>query len=52
MMYKRYKTTMGRTYYMRCAEDERMERMLFRIAVIVMPFVAAAGMFALWVKGF
>ena len=51
MMYKRYKTTMGRTYYMRCAEDERLERILFRLAITVLPFVTAIGMMWLWVKG-
>ena len=51
MMYRTYKTTMGRRYRMREPYDARLERILFRVGIVVLPFVAAAGMFLLWVKG-
>ena len=31
-------------------EEELAERELFHILLVLMPFVAAAGMFLLWVK--
>ena len=51
MMYRTYKTTMGRKYRMREPYDARAERILFRVAIVVLPFVTAAGMMLLWVKG-
>lgn len=51
MMYRTYKTTMGRRYRMREPYDARMEKILFWVAIVVFPFVAAAGMMLLWVKG-
>ena len=51
MMYRTYKTTMGRKYRMRDPYDARAERILFRLAITVLPFAAAAGMMLLWVKG-
>ena len=50
MMYRSYKTTMGRRYRMREPYDARLERILFRVAVVVLPFVTAAGMMWLWIK--
>ena len=50
MNYRRYKTTLGHKYQMRCCEDEVMERMLFRVALFFSPllmvfgFAIAAGM--------
>jgi len=50
MNYKRYKTTMGHKYQMRCCEDEVRERILFRMALFCTPllmifgFALAAGM--------
>lgn len=51
MMYRTYKTTMGRRYRMREPYDARMERILFRAALVGMTFIGSAGMFLLWVKG-
>ena len=48
--YKVLKTTMGRKYRVRMSEDELVERELFHMAVIALPFVSAALMFFLWVK--
>ena len=48
--YKTMKTTMGRKYRVRMAEDERVARLIYHVALVVVPFVSAAGMFALWVK--
>ena len=50
MMYRSYKTTMGRRYRMREPYDARMEKILFYVAITVLPFVTAIGMFALWIK--
>ena len=50
MMYRSYKTTMGRRYRMREPYDARLERILFKVAVVVLPFVAAAGMTWLWIR--
>ena len=51
MMYRTYKTTMGRRYRMREPYDARAEKILFRIVITVLPFVTAAGMMWLWIKG-
>ena len=51
MMYRTYRTTMGRRYRMREPYDARMEKILFRVAIVVFPFVTAAGMMLLWIKG-
>ena len=48
--YKTMKTTMGRRYRMRMADDELAERELFRIALVALPFLASAGTFLLWIK--
>ena len=50
MMYRTYKTTMGRRYRMREPYDARMERILFRVGIVVLPFIAAAGMMLIWIK--
>ena len=48
--YRRQKTTTGHRYYCRMPGSEIAERVLFRIAVVAVPFLGAAGMFLLWVK--
>jgi hypothetical protein len=48
--YRRQKTTTGHRYYCRMPGSEIAERILFRIAVVAVPFLGAAGMFLLWVK--
>lgn len=48
--YKTVKTTMGHKIRVRMSEQEIMERQLFAVVVAVLPFVATALMFALWVK--
>ena len=40
-MYKTMKTTMGHKYRMRMAENEESERSLFRLAVVLLPFVTS-----------
>ena len=50
MNYRRYKTTLGHKYQMRCCEDEVRERILFRVTLLFSPllmvfaFAIAAGM--------
>ena len=51
MYYIRCKTTMGRRYRMRAPYDARAERVLYWIAITVLPLVVTAGMMVLWVKG-
>ena len=51
MMYRSYKTTMGRRYRMREPYDARMEKILYWLAITVLPFIGAAGMMWLWLKG-
>ena len=51
MYYIRCKTTMGRKYRMRSPYDARAERILYWLAITVLPFVAVAGMMWLWLKG-
>ena len=50
MKYKTMRTTMGRKYRMRISEDERVERTLYNLSIVILPFVTAALMFAIWVK--
>lgn len=50
MMYRTYRTTMGRKYRMRVAEDERRERILFRAVITMLPLVTVVGMFVMWIK--
>ena len=46
--YRKLKTTMGRTYWVRMDEDEIAERSCFRTAVVVLPFIASVLMTAVW----
>ena len=48
MKYKLMKTTMGRKYYVRMADDEVAERILYRIALVVLPFITSVLMMAVW----
>ncbi len=48
--YKTFKTTMGRKYTVKMTAEEIAERELFHMALVLVPFLAAAGMFLLWVK--
>ena len=47
-MYKTLKTSMGRKYRVRMTEDEIMERDLFRLAVVAMPFFGTILLMAVW----
>ena len=51
MYYIKCKTTMGHKYRMRAADDARTERILYWLAITVLPLVVTAGMMVLWVKG-
>lgn len=48
MNYRTMKTTMGRKYKVRITEDEVAERIMFRIAIVVLPFVSSVLMMAVW----
>ena len=48
--YRMEKTTMGHKYRIRMDGCEIAERVLYRIALVTLPFVGAAGMFFIWVK--
>lgn len=50
-MYRRMRTTSGRRYTVRMAEDNTMERILYWAAVTVLPFIGTVGMMMLWMKG-
>ena len=47
-MYKTLKTSMGRKYRVRMTEDEIMERDLFLLAVVAMPFFGTILLMAVW----
>lgn len=49
--YKTLKTTMGRKYKVRMSEDEISERSLFRMAIIVLPFLTSVLFTALLLTG-
>ena len=49
--YRVMKTTMGRKYLVRVTEDEAEAQRIYWAAVTVIPFVSAALMMLLWVKG-
>ena len=51
MYYIRCKTTQGHRYRMRAAEDARAEKILYWLAITVLPFIGAAVMMAVWVRG-
>lgn len=46
--YKVQKTSMGHRYYVRMAENEVSERELFRLAVVVVPFIGTVLLLAAW----
>lgn len=48
--YQRMKTTLGHRYYVRMADDEVAGRIIYRAALVVLPFLASALMFFIWVK--
>ena len=48
MQYRTYKTTMGRKYRMRVAEDEAAERELFHIALAMVPFLGSILLSVAW----
>lgn len=48
--YRRMRTTSGRKYCVRMAEDEIAERITAKALTYTLTFVAAAGMFLLWIK--
>lgn len=48
--YRRMRTTSGRRYSVRMAEDEIAERITAKVLAYTLTFVAAAGMFLLWIK--
>ena len=50
-MYRRMRTTSGRRYTVRMAEDSKAERILYWAAVTVLPFVGTVGMMMLWIRG-
>ena len=49
--YKTVKTTMGHKYLVRQTEDEVLERRIYWAAVAVLPFLSAALMMTIWLKG-
>lgn len=49
--YKRMKTTLGHRYWMRMDDREIAERLIYRIAIVGLPLISAAGFFLIWVKG-
>ena len=51
MYYRQMKTTLGHRYKVRTAEDPTLERILFGLAVTVLPFAATVGMMLIWMKG-
>lgn len=46
--YRVMKTTMGRKYRMRMADNEVSERELFRIVVVLLPLLASVLLTAAW----
>ena len=50
-MYRTMKTTLGHKYRMRTAEDPTLERILFGLAVTVLPFTATVAMMLIFLKG-
>lgn len=51
MMYKTMKTTMGHKYTVRMAEDSKAERVLYWLAVTILPLIGSIGLTLLWIKG-
>ena len=48
--YRVQKTTLGHKYIVRQADDEVAARLIYHAALVVVPFLSAAGMFLLWIK--
>ena len=48
--YRIEKTTMGHKIRVHMSEEEIMEREIFHMAVILLPFIFSALMFFIWVK--
>lgn len=48
--YKTIKTTMGHKIRVRMSEEEIAARALYRMAVVIMPFLSTALMTFIWVK--
>lgn len=51
MIYKTMKTTLGHKYVVRMAEDSKAERILYWLAVTVLPLIGTVGLTFLWIKG-
>ena len=47
-MYKTLKTSMGRKYRVRMTDDEIMERDLYRLAVVALPFFGTVLLMLVW----
>lgn len=48
--YRTFRTTMGHKIRVKMSAEEIAERSLFHTAIVAVPFLAAVGMFLLWVK--
>ena len=48
--YTRIKTSMGHKYWMRMSGQEIIDRRIYRIALVVVPFISSALLFLTWVK--
>lgn len=48
--YRTYKTTMGHKVRVRMSDEEVAARSLYRIAVVVIPFLTSALMMYVWVR--
>lgn len=46
--YRTFKTTMGRKYKVRMTDDEIVERDLYRLSVVVLPFIGTVALMAVW----
>ena len=49
--YRTFRAADGRRVRVEMTEDEIAERVLYWIAITVLPFIGAAGMMWLWLKG-
>lgn len=50
MKYRTYKTTMGHKVRVRMSQEEVAARWLYRVALVVVPFISSAALFYVWVK--
>lgn len=48
--YRTYRTTMGRKVRVRMSPEEVAARSLYRIALVVIPFISSVLMMYVWVK--